>query len=381
MGLFRFIYFIINILIMRKYFILGLILLSTISTLAQSLTLKTPLNDEIEETSGLIRINNRLITHNDSGSEASLYEIDSLNGEVLRRVKISNAQNTDWEDITKDSLYIYIGDFGNNKGTRTDLKIYKIAINDYLNNDSVTADSISFEYSDQTDFSPSFFATNFDAEALISYEDSLYIFTKNWGNKWSKVYALPKTPGHYSTTARDSIFCNGFITGADYNTYNESIMLTGYTLNSNFIIKLSHWENNFFTKGNINRYEITPPDNTSKQIESIVSIDANQYYMTSESINDIPASLMLLTTDFSQINESSSKNHISIYPNPCHNRAYINLNKHNVKKVQLYNNQAVLVLESPCFPIDIRHLNQGIYWFKIYLNKPFRIINRKLIKI
>jgi len=74
--------------------------------------------------------------------------------------------------------YIYIGDFGNNAGTRTDLKVYRVDISDYFTNDTVNAEIIHFTYADQTNFSNQIYAHNFDAEALISIGDSLYIFTK-----------------------------------------------------------------------------------------------------------------------------------------------------------------------------------------------------------
>jgi hypothetical protein len=48
-----------------------------------------------------------------------------------------------------DENSIYIGDVGNNIGNRIDLKIYKIAIDDYHNNDTVVAEIINFEYADQ----------------------------------------------------------------------------------------------------------------------------------------------------------------------------------------------------------------------------------------
>jgi hypothetical protein len=69
--------------------------------------------------------NNNIITHNDSGGQANLYEINASTG-ALRTVAITNATNVDWE-YAQDASYIYIGDIGNNFGNRTDLKIYKIS--------------------------------------------------------------------------------------------------------------------------------------------------------------------------------------------------------------------------------------------------------------
>ena len=83
------------------------------------------LPDTVSETSGLIFHNGKLITHNDSGGRPELYEIDTTSLEITRTVTIENIENIDWEDIAQDDTHIYIGDFGNNGGDRTDLKIYK----------------------------------------------------------------------------------------------------------------------------------------------------------------------------------------------------------------------------------------------------------------
>jgi hypothetical protein len=52
--------------------------------------------------------NNNIITHNDSGGQANLYEINASTGAVLRTVAITNATNVDWEDIAQDALLISI---------------------------------------------------------------------------------------------------------------------------------------------------------------------------------------------------------------------------------------------------------------------------------
>ena len=117
---------------MKNTLILTLLFISQI-TFSQQLNLVTGLNDTLNGTSGLILLNGKIITHNDSGILPNLYEIDSLTGLISRTIHVSNAQNVDWEDITADDNYIYIGDFGNNNGTRTDLKIYRISQNDFFN--------------------------------------------------------------------------------------------------------------------------------------------------------------------------------------------------------------------------------------------------------
>ncbi|MCL8008948.1 T9SS C-terminal target domain-containing protein [Gelidibacter japonicus] len=190
-------------------------------------TLETPV---LDETSGLLFYNNTLITHTDSGGKAELYEINATTGAITRTVDITNATNVDWEDIAQDTAYIYIGDIGNNSGNRTDLKIYKVSKADYDTSDGkVTAEIISYSYADQLDFTHSPNMTNWDAEGLISYGDRLLIFTKNWVDLKTNVYAIPKTSGTHSAVLVSSYNTNGLITGADSSPDEEVIYLIGYS--------------------------------------------------------------------------------------------------------------------------------------------------------
>ena len=179
------------------------------------------LSSKINETSGLINFNGKLITHNDSGSEPILYEIDVTTGDINREVKISNVDAVDIEDITQDDNFIYVCDIGNNSNERKDQAIYKISKNDYLNKSEVTAEIISINYKEQTDYTKSDKATNFDAEAVVIIGNELVLFTKNWGDNKTSVYKIPIEKGSYEITAVDTYNIGGLITGADYNKSNN----------------------------------------------------------------------------------------------------------------------------------------------------------------
>ena len=243
----------------------------------------TLLDDAVKESSGLVFLNDKLITHNDSGGANSLYQLDTLNGSISKTTTIKNSTNKDWEDIAVDSQYIYIGDFGNNNGNRKDLLIYKIKISDYLNsgNSSINNEEIKFSYSDQTIFNASPYNTNFDAEAIISLGNNLYIFTKNWVNKWTNIYSLEKNGGTYIASKIDSINVKGFITAADYDKSTNTISLLGYENNSNFLIELSEFKNSNFSAGTIKRYNLKVPQNSSVQTEGL-SYLLNNYYISGE---------------------------------------------------------------------------------------------------
>ena len=150
----------------------------SLSSLGQEYSLmeKFVLPSEVEETSGLIFLNGKIITHNDSGDDPNLYEIDTISGTILRIINITNATHIDWEDISQDNTYIYIADIGNNNGDRDNLIIYKILKSDFISSTSVTAEQITFSYEDQTDFTSQPNNSNFDAEAIAVYQENIFIF-------------------------------------------------------------------------------------------------------------------------------------------------------------------------------------------------------------
>ncbi len=210
-----------------------------------------------------------------------MYEIDTLSGEIIRKVILRNAVNHDWEDICNDSTYIFIGDFGNNFGSRIDLCIYRILISEYLTTiDSVDAEVINFSYADQMDFRSNPGYTNYDTEAIISYNDSLYIFTKNWGNNLSYIYSCPKEPGTYKLRRVDVVNTKGLVTGATYSAGNNTILICGYIFSFPFLIEISNFTSNEFSVGLINRYFL--PRDGSTQIEGITAGNAGRYFFSSE---------------------------------------------------------------------------------------------------
>lgn len=74
-----------------------------------------PLSDSVIETSGLEWAGGYLWTFNDRLGKPSLYRIDTLTSTIQQRVILQGAANEDWEDISFDGTYFYIGDFGNNQ--------------------------------------------------------------------------------------------------------------------------------------------------------------------------------------------------------------------------------------------------------------------------
>ncbi len=280
---------------MRIFFTLAVLFVINWTGFGQQAKLLCSLNDAIIETSGLIYVNNTLITHNDSGDVPALYEIDTTNGEIKRKVIIRNAGHIDWEDISNDDHFIYVGDFGNNFGSRKDLCIYKVSIEDYFaaQNDSIDAELISFSYKDQKSFKHNPSYTNYDAEAVMSYNDSLYIFTKNWGDNLSYIYSCPKEPGTYTLSIVDCINPKGLVTGATYNPDNHAILLSGYVFFFPILTEIKNFTGNNFSDGQIRRLMLAKKGST--QIEGISVINQDTYFFSSEANRLGKASLYSLS--------------------------------------------------------------------------------------
>lgn len=159
---------------------------------------------------------------NDSGGEAELYRV-SLDGVLLETRSIPAAINRDWEALTKDAAgNLYIGDFGNNRNRRRNLRVYKYHL------ESGRLDTIRFSYPDQQEFPPPAAEMNFDAEAFFWYRDSLYVFSKNRGNKMVRMYRLPDQPGEYQASLADSMYISSMVTDAAISPDEKSFSLLTY---------------------------------------------------------------------------------------------------------------------------------------------------------
>ena len=149
---------------------------------SQKITIDISLSKIIDETSGLEIIDGQFVTHNDSGGDPALYYLDEK-GKIVETRKIAGVKNTDWEDITKDEEFLYVANMGNNYDTRKNLSIVKIPIQKSSNEN---VEVINFSYPEQKKFRRIYRRSEYDAEALISFEDKLLIFTKNKRKKLLK---------------------------------------------------------------------------------------------------------------------------------------------------------------------------------------------------
>ena len=244
-----------------------------------------PLPEAVSESSGLLFFNGKIITHNDSGNTAQLFEIDTLSLAITRTVTVTNAQNVDWEDISQDENYIYIGDFGNNNGNRTDLTIYKILKSTYLTSESVTAEQIDFVYEDQVVFESNPNNNDWDAEALFVLNDDLIILTKQWQSGGTVAYSVPKTSGTHSAKNLGNYAVNGLVTGATYSPETKTLFIIGYSrLLAGFLTKVEGVAQTAIFGGTITRTNL---DIGFAQVEGITFANDTTYYFSSEQFSRI----------------------------------------------------------------------------------------------
>jgi hypothetical protein len=235
---------------------------------------------ELEESSGLVHWEKLLWTHNDN-TDTKLYGIRPDDGTLVRKIPLPKTNNYDWEEVTQDSQYIYIGDFGNNgNGSRRDLHIYRIQ---KAGTDSTASrvDSIFFIYSDQTDFSntaPN--QTDYDCEAFIVSGDSIYLFTKQWVSGNCAIYSIPARRGRHVARKVATLETKGMITGATYLPEDRIIALTGYSkLVQPFIYLLYDFKAPGFTRANKRKISL---NQNFQQAEGIAAINGTTYFISTE---------------------------------------------------------------------------------------------------
>jgi hypothetical protein len=258
--------------------------------------LKHSLPTQLRESSGLCYTNGNLWTFGDGGNPNEIYKIDTSSGAILQTVKISNYPNIDWEDITSDSQYIYVGDFGNNHGNRKDLKIIRIRKGDLNNpgsNLKIDGEAISFNYEDQSTFSNSS-KSNYDCESFISVGKYLYLFTKDALDFKTRCYKISNKPGSYSILPISTFDTKGKITGAAYNIETKEIVLLGYMNKKifSFVWFLNEYKGDQFFTGN--KVRINFGSDKDWQTEGIDYISKDRLFMSCETSASQKASLYFM---------------------------------------------------------------------------------------
>jgi hypothetical protein len=337
----------------------------------------------LAETSGLIKWNNQLWTHNDS-DDINLYALDTLNGSIKLTQPLPGTENTDWEEISQDSGFVYVGDFGNNQnGNRTDLKILKISKTSLLSG-LPSIEIINFSYSNQLNYTPTGANnTDFDCEAFIVSSDSIFLFTKQWVSNKTSLYALSKQPGTHIAKFKSTYNVQGLITAAVYKEAENLIALSGYSISLQpFIYLLYDFNDHNFFGGNKRKISLSLPFH---QVEGIATTEGLKYYLTNEKFFQQPISIAqklhtVDLTDFlegylnSQVTTSvagiGEKSDFEIYPVPAKQFVNVRIASSALPVSYFMANQLGQIVLSgnlinEISRIDVSGIPAGIYIFKI----------------
>jgi hypothetical protein len=311
-----------------------------------------------------------------------LYELNPNDVNNYNSYELTGTTNVDWEEISQDVNFLYVGDFGNNgNGNRTDLKVLRIEKSSLLQNNPII-DTISFSYATQTDFTPTGSNnTNFDCEAFIVSTDAIYLFTKEWLSNKTSIYSLPKTPGTHVANFIADYDVEGLITGAIYSENDRLIVLSGYSLFLQpFLFLLYDFQNDDFFGGNKRKIILDLPFH---QVEGITTQNGVDYLVSNEKFTQqsiviepklhwldlfsfLGSYLGMFSTENAEANQQ-----VTIYPNPVSEILHLNLNTINFEMLhlQIYNQLGQKVeshqITSNSFEINVSNYSKGVYYYHI----------------
>lgn len=264
---------------MKFTYILAILLLSC-NPKAQNSPEKDALKTEfsfpkkLKEVSGMVlsQDGKTIWTIEDAGNKNVIYGLNRK-GELIADVLVENAENNDWEDITKDnSGNIYIGDFGNNDNDRQDLSIIKLDLKNDSQKSVRAIQTTKFHYEGQTEFPPKKSNLLYDCEAFVEKDGNFYLFTKNRSKGFDGtflIFQIPNKEGDFEAKLigklkLDGGFDDAAITSAAINSQDEIALLTHKNVHI-----LSGFKANDFNMAKIQKI----PLNHNSQKEAIVFAD------------------------------------------------------------------------------------------------------------
>lgn len=358
------------------------------------------LPEELEESSGMVFYPpNRIVHINDGGNRPALISTDTI-GNIIQNYCIPGAENQDWEELCKDTKgNLYIGDFGNNRNAREDLRIYKLPSDKvFKGEDDYLLELIEFQYEDQMRFPPRRKNRNFDTEAMIHIGDSIYLFTKNRTRPftgYTYCYKIPDTPGYYIAEKVDSFYTgNGpkevdWITASTFRENPRTLILLGY----NKMWMFYYFEGTKFFSGKHNVLYF----NTFTQKEAITFKNQNTLFLSDEKNNrndgllyelDLP-DILAKNTNISLVENQSKmvqiKNTVAEFNFDLH----VELKGDSTWLWQVYNEQgqrmhhqdeAPLKVGSHNLNIDLKNWNPGKYDLHIYVGEKLYVFKVEKIQ-
>ncbi|WP_083506445.1 hypothetical protein [Chryseobacterium aquaticum] len=239
-----------------------------------SLKIEFSLPKKLKEVSGIALSQDQktIWAIEDAGNKNVVYGLNRQ-GELTTDVLVENADNNDWEDITKDAAgNIYIGDFGNNENDRQNLSILKLDLKSDSQKSTKVVQTTKFHYEGQTEFPPKKSNLLYDCEAFVEKDGSFYLFTKNRSKGFDGtflVFQIPNKDGDFEAKLVGKLKLEGgyddaAITSATINSKNQIVLLTHKNLHL-----LSGFSANDFSSAKIQKISL----NHNSQKEAVVFID------------------------------------------------------------------------------------------------------------
>ena len=254
------------------------------SIVYQPVLITDSLSAKVNEQSGLVWYQDLFWVNNDSDCAASLYAYNKA-GVIKKELAISNFKNLDWEDVTDDKNYIYIGDFGNNFGVRKNLRVLRIRKSSFSSQDSssIEAEEMPLAWADQDVFVPRKQNHDYDCEAFVAFRDSLYFFSKNWADYKTRMYVASKDFKNQSLKVKAEFDADLLITGADLSSDGKVLALIGYKDYRTYVLLFSSYKGTDFFSGKSLRLDLSSLGGA--QTEAIVFDDNDSLYISTEETN------------------------------------------------------------------------------------------------
>lgn len=359
----------------RLFIIIVLLVLQDLS--AQTIKKWYNLANPLTEISGMTLWKNRYFAHGDGGSPAKIYELNTY-GKIIDSTTLSQPNN-DWEDMAANATHFFVGDFGNNNGTRKDLKILKYPA-DSLGKSNVIPEVISFSYADQNDFTSSSF-TNYDCEAMVATADSIYLFSKSKASGICRIYSLPVKAGNYIAKVCDTIQPPFWVTGTHLS--NDRLLLCGYVPNIMFsltpLIYTCEMKNGRIQHGTGKSYSLIYKG--TRQVETVCFSPTGSILFSGEAYSGDSAAVFEMQLPTAQNHQIKQKGH-GLIPNPARDRLQLR-NGYPGSYCGIYSIEGKLVYQqyvNSYGETNIEKLPEGTYWVS-YLNSDGLQVFDRLIKI
>jgi len=328
----------------------------------------TQIPDAVSESSAIaVTTQNHIWSLNDAGNTNEIFCFDTT-GNLLKEILITNATNIDWEDLTMDDQKrMYINDAGNNENDRKDLKIYRIPNPETIQGNVVQAEVIDFSLEDQVQFPPPGSNRNYDIEAIIWKNDSLYLFTKNRSEPQTgicKCYSLPAQPGNFTAKLVDAIFLGttnkeARVTSADIDLNTGELLL----LTETKIVSFTDYPANQFFDGDMTSYYFS---NSVGQVEGVSFVENGNLYLTEEGPGKNGGYLYAVKWKNSSAVAETGFEKISLFPNPFKDKIIISLPPGLCVSLEVFDINGTIVFQNQDFDnhLNLEFLMPGIYFLQ-----------------